>query len=91
VICVNVSGNKAIVVYKLREPLTFPSIPSAVFPYGSVYIEDNGEPVNGRPVDRMVDYVNQTTFFCTLDAATFFGASLAAPLASGNYVVRDGN
>jgi len=91
VICVNVSGNKALVVYKLREPLTFPELPGRVFPYGSTYVEDNGEPVDGQPVDRMTDFLNQTTFFCSLDASTFFAASLAAPLESGNYVVRDGS
>lgn len=91
VICLSVIGNKALAVYKLRQPITFASIPGAVFRYASVYIEDNGEPVDGQPVDRMADFINTGTGFCTIDAATPFLATLAAPVESGNYVVRDGS
>jgi hypothetical protein len=56
-------------------------------------VEDNGEPVDGRPVDRMDDFILHTPnlqFFCGVDPAQFFAAADAQPLLSGNFVVRDG-
>jgi hypothetical protein len=90
IVCLSVSGNRAIVLYNLREPIAVPELPGEVFPYGAAYIEDNGDPVNGQPVDRMVDFAVQAQnahFFCDNPSFDFF-ASLAAPIASGNYVIQ---
>jgi hypothetical protein len=91
IVCLSVSGNRAIVLYNLREPLSVPELPGEVFPFGAAYIEDNGNPVNGQPVDKMVDFAVQAQnahFFCDNPNFDFF-ASLAEPLARGNYVIKD--
>ena len=92
IVCLNVSGNKALVVWRLDQPVTVPELPGRVFVYGAGYIEDNGSPVHGQPVDRAVFYAvsePNVGFFCT-DPTGFFGAALAAPLDSGNFVVQGG-
>jgi hypothetical protein len=93
IVCLKVLDHRAVVVWKLRNPLTFPELPGRVYLYGAAYIEDNGNPVGGQPVDRMVDYVVREPnlpFFCDSDVASFFGAGDAEPLVSGNFVVRGG-
>lgn len=89
-ICLSVVGNKALAVWKLRQPLVVPGFPE--FDWEGAYIEDNGEPVGGQPVDRMVDFVLSRPgmeSFCATSAADFAFAALAEPLGSGNFVVRD--
>ena len=91
IVCLSVSGNQAIVLYNLRQPVSVPELPGEVFPYGAAYIEDNGNPVNGQPVDKMVDLAVQAQnahFFCDNPSFDFL-ASVAEPIASGNYVVHD--
>ena len=92
IICLHVSGNRAIAVWQLRKPLFVPALGQS-FPYAAAWVEDNGEPVDGQPVDRMVDYVvsaGNLVAFCGADPANFFGEPFAAPLQSGNFVVRAG-
>lgn len=89
-ICLSVAGNKALAVWQLREPVVAPGFPE--FDWEGVYVEDNGEPVGGQPVDRMVDFVlteQGRDSFCTTSAADFAFAALAQPIGSGNFVVSD--
>jgi hypothetical protein len=91
IVCVTVLGHRAVLLWKLREPVTVPELPGVVFPYGGAYIEDNGPPAQGEPVDRVANYVVQERnahFFCNADVANFFGAADAVPLDHGNFVVR---
>lgn len=88
--CVRVVDNRAVVLARLAEPFTSDEFPGFVFTHIAVVVEDNGEPVDGQPTDRMVDFVlRQATAesFCTTDAAFVFLAAVGAPLASGNFVV----
>jgi hypothetical protein len=90
VVCMRVFGNRAVVVWQYRHPLVIPEQPGIVRPYGAAFIEDNGNPVDGQPVDRMADFAVQTQnvhFFCDSDLEGFF---VALPLASGNFVVSGG-
>jgi hypothetical protein len=86
--CLRVIGNRAIVVGKLPEDEEF-DLPIGRIEYLALVIEDNGNPVNGRPVDRAVDFVLRAPSaerFCTiLDPAAqpFF------PVEQGNFVVQD--
>jgi len=89
-VCLRVDDRKAVVVYRLRAPVSVPELPGKVFAYGAAYVEDNGDPVAGEPVDRMLDFAVQESnvhFFCDADPATFFDAALAEPLAAGNFVI----
>jgi hypothetical protein len=77
-------------VILLCQLLVLPDQPGVVGPYGAAFIEDNGNPVDGQPVDLMADFAVQTAnlrFFCESDLVGFF---LTLPLASGNFVVNDG-
>jgi hypothetical protein len=92
IVCLNVHGNKALVLWRLDEPITVPELPGRVFPYGGMYVEDNGSPVRGQPVDRAVIYAvsePNVQFFCA-DPTGFFGAAAAVALDSGNFVVKGG-
>jgi hypothetical protein len=85
-----VAGNRAVVVWQYREPLVSPEQPGIVRPFGAAFIEDNGEPVGGQPVDRMADLAVQAQnvhFFCDSDLVGFF---VALPLTSGNFVISGG-
>ena len=93
VVCLRVADHRAVVVYRFREPVMVPELPGRVFPYGAAYIEDNGNPGDGQPADRMLDFaVSEVNvhFFCESDPATFFDAALAEPISSGNFVVQGG-
>jgi hypothetical protein len=85
VVCLRFELNQAIVAWKLRSP--FAGF-GTTWAYGGVYIQDNGDPVDGQPVDRMADFVtNDIERFC---ASPFeFLGFVAQPLTSGNYVVGD--
>jgi hypothetical protein len=88
VLCVTVVGNRASVVWQLREPV---SDAVKTYPYGAALIEDNGEPVDGQPVDRMLDFVLSPPnlgFFCSA-GPLFLLDAFDAPLTSGNFVVGD--
>lgn len=90
IVCMRVFGNRAVVVWQYREPIVVPEQPGIVRPYGAAFIEDNGNPVDGQPVDRMADFAVQAAnvhFFCESDLVGFF---VALPLASGNFVVNGG-
>jgi hypothetical protein len=92
IVCLRVSGNRAVATWQLRRPLFVPAL-GKTFSYAAAWVEDNGEPVHGQPVDRMVDYVVSTPnleAFCSADPTTFFGEPFATPLQSGNFVVRSG-
>ena len=91
VVCVRVAGNRAVVVWRLREPQTTPDNPGFVGEFGAAYIEDNGPPVGGRPVDRMLDFSLRSStaaLFCNTDLGFSF-AFLATPIESGNFVVNN--
>lgn len=91
VVCLRVADHRAVVVYRYRNPVTVPELPDRVYVYGAAYIEDNGDPVDGHPVDRMLDYAVREVnvhFFCDADPANFFDAALAEPISSGNFVVQ---
>jgi hypothetical protein len=87
--CVRVVGNRAIVVGRLPEREWFEA-PNGTIKWAALVLEDNGEPVNGDPVDRGVDFVLSdlwAAIFCTtLDPAgePFF------PLDQGNFVIDGG-
>lgn len=85
VVCVRVELNQAIVAWKLRSPF---AAFGTTWAYGGVYIQDNGDPVDGQPVDRMADFVtNDIERFCAYPFD--FLAFVAQPITSGNYVVSD--
>ena len=91
VVCLRALGNRAVVVWRLREPQTLSTLPGFVGEFGGVYVEDNGPPAGGEPVDRMVDLSLRSStaeLFCDTDLGFAF-AFLAEPLASGNFVVND--
>jgi hypothetical protein len=91
VVCLRVADHRAVVVFRYRRPVTVPELPGRTYAYGAAYIEDNGDPVDGQPVDRMLDYAVREPnihFFCEADPAAFFDAALAEPISSGNFVVR---
>jgi len=91
VVCVRVHGNSAVVVWRLREPQTVETLPGFVGEFGAAYIEDNGPPAGGQPVDRMVDFSLRSSTgeaFCETDLGFTF-AFLATPLASGNFVINE--
>jgi hypothetical protein len=57
-----------------------------------MYVEDNGNPIDGQPVDRAAYYVVREAIaplFCA-DPSTFSGAFQAQQLDSGNFVVQGG-
>jgi hypothetical protein len=86
--CLRVLGNRAVIVGRMPEREEF-DVPSGRIKWAALVLEDNGEPVDGQPVDRGVDFV-LTDFwadiFCTtLDPA---GEPLA-PLEQGNFVIED--
>ncbi|MFL5962092.1 MAG: hypothetical protein ACJ757_04280 [Gaiellaceae bacterium] len=90
VLCLNVVGNRAVIVWRLRFSV---ANTSNTFPYGAAVIEDNGEPVGGQPVDRMIDFVlspPNLAFFCTPAAVTLLDVFGGVPIESGNFVVSDG-
>lgn len=92
-VCVRIAGNRAIVVFRYPDPVTVPELPGEVFPYGAAYIEDNGDPVGGQPVDKMVDFAVRETnvaLFCNGDPLAFFAAAYAEPLSQGNLVIENG-
>jgi hypothetical protein len=89
VVCLTVQGNRALVLFRYRTPVTVAGLPGETFPYGGAIIEDNGNPVDGQPVDRMADFSVQeqnAQFFCDNPSVDVFAAVLQ-PMASGNYVV----
>jgi hypothetical protein len=85
VVCLRVELNQAIVAWRLRAPfVAF----GTTWAYAGAYIQDNGAPVNGDPVDRMADFVtNDIERFCAYPFD--FLAFVAQPLTSGDYVVSD--
>jgi hypothetical protein len=92
IVCLTVSDNRAIVLFKLAQPISVPELPGEVFRYGAAYLEDNGNPVGGQSPDRMVDFAvreQNVHFFCDNPSFDFFAAE-AEPLASGNFVVKGG-
>jgi hypothetical protein len=92
-VCLSVADHRAVLLYRLRTPVTVPELPGEVFPYGAAYIEDNGDPIAGRPVDRMAGFAVREInvhFFCNVDPSTFFAAAIAEPIGSGNFLVQEG-
>jgi hypothetical protein len=90
VACLRVHGNQAVVVWRLRTTVTDPALPGFVGEFGAVFVEDNGNPVGGQPVDRMADFVLRAStaqLFCDTDLGFAF-AGAAAPLQTGNLIVR---
>ncbi len=90
VVCLRVRDNQAVVVWKVRTPITDPALPGFVGEFGAAFVEDNGNPVDGQPTDRMADFVLRAStaqLFCDTDLGFTF-AGLAAPLQSGNLSVR---
>lgn len=88
VVCLTVVGNRAAVVWQLRQPV---SDAVKTYPWGAALIEDNGDPLGGQPVDRMLDFTLSPPnlgFFCTA-GPLFLLDVFDAPLASGNFVVDD--
>jgi hypothetical protein len=91
VVCMRLVDNRALVVWRLREEQTTSALPGFVGDFGALYVEDNGPPVGGQPVDRMVDFSLRSAtaeLFCDTDLGFTF-AFLATPLESGNFVVTD--
>jgi len=89
VVCLTVQGNRALVLFRYRTPITVAGLPGETFPYGGAIIEDNGNPADGQPVDRMADFSVQeqnAPFFCDNPNLDVFAAFLQ-PMVSGNYVV----
>ena len=87
--CLRVVGNRAIVVGRLPEREQFDIPGFGRIEYVALIIEDNGNPVDGHPVDRATDAVlreiGKQRLCSTYDPATaqFF------PLDQGNFVVQD--
>lgn len=83
-----VLGNRAVVVGRLPEREEF-DVPNGRIKWAALVLEDNGDPVEGQPVDRGIDFVLRDFFadvFCTtLDPA---GEPLV-PLDHGNFVIND--
>src|SRR3989442_4636764 len=80
--CVRVQGNRAVVVGRLPAPFTSDQTPGVVYTHAAVLVEDNGAPVGGQPVDRMLDFdLRESTAhaFCDTDLAFAF-LPLATPI-----------
>jgi hypothetical protein len=87
VVCLTVVGNRAAIVWQLRQPVS-DAVKS--YPWGAALIEDNGDPLGGQPVDRMLDFTLSPPnlgFFCTA-GPLFLLDVFDAPLVSGNFVVN---
>jgi hypothetical protein len=90
IVCVTAVGNRASVVWQLRQPV---SAGGRTYLWGAALIEDNGEPVDGQPVDRMLGFAlsveaGNLGFFCGVEPL-FLLDVFDAPLTSGNFVVQD--
>jgi len=91
VTCVLVVGNQASVKYRFQH-----TAGSAAPPEGGgvqVYIEDNGNPTRGRPMDRVATEFPVPPPFFELTADVCTPPSIVpvwTPIESGNYVVSDG-
>lgn len=85
--CLVAAGNRAVVLGKLREPFTLTG-PGTV-EYVGVTVEDNGEPVDGQPVDRGEVWflpASAATQFCTTG---FFLNFATRPLVDGYVEIVD--
>jgi hypothetical protein len=84
--CVRVVGNRAVVVGRLPEREQF-QVRSGTITYAALVLEDNGEPRDGQPVDRGVDYV-LTDFWAGIFCTTLDPAfEPLVPLDQGNFVI----
>ena len=81
VTCVNAVGNRATVVGEVTKA-TRPELQSMIF-----YIEDNGPPKAGQPVDRFSATIAAQVFPVELVCQNF---TSVVPLESGNFTVKDG-
>jgi hypothetical protein len=87
--CMRVEGNLASIKYRFKRA-SGPGAP----PQGGgvqVYIEDNGKPVNGQPVDRVATEPPQPPGVFDAAAAVCTDPRLNpawTPVESGDYVVR---
>lgn len=80
VTCVNAVANRAVVVGDVTRT-TRPELQTMIF-----YIEDNGPPVAGQPVDRFSATISAEVFPVELVCQNF---TSVVPLESGNFTVKD--
>jgi hypothetical protein len=89
VTCLRVEGNKAAIKYRFNQA----SGSAAPFKGGGVeiFIEDNGPPRHGQPVDEVGDLPPETAAVFNASASQCDDPSLAnyEKVTSGNYTVRD--
>ena len=78
VVCVRVSGNRAI--FGVEDRQDDGSVVLREF-----FVEDNGNPVKGQPVDRLGRFLTYSG--CTRDPAT--ASVMAGVISKGNINVRD--
>jgi hypothetical protein len=88
--CLHVMGNRAVVVGRLPDSEQFDLPGVGRIEYVALVIEDNGNPADGQPVDRAVDFILRAVGaerFCTV-----FDPALAPffPLNRGDFIVSDG-
>lgn len=90
--CLLVTGNHAAAIGRLPLSEQFTTPGFGTVEYDAVFVEDNGRPQNGQPVDR----VSETLLLKATSAAHFCGAgvftwppSLMFTLQSGDFVVHD--
>lgn len=89
VTCLRVEGNKAAIKYRFNQATGS----AAPFKGGGVeiFIEDNGQPRHGQPVDMVADQTPETAAMFDPSASQCDDPSLAnyEKVTSGNYTVRD--
>jgi hypothetical protein len=85
--CVRVLGDRAVIVGLLPEREWF-EVPRGTIKWAALVLEDNGEPVQGQPVDRGVDFV-LTDFWAEIFCTTLDPAQEPlVPLDHGNFVIE---
>jgi len=87
VVCVNVNGNRATIVFQFRNTLNQPA--PLQDGWDIMFVEDNGDPVGGQSPDFVANDLHPSTD-PVADCRTAPFRRAANPLTSGNVQVHDG-
>jgi hypothetical protein len=89
--CLRVVGNHAVVVGLLPESEQFLSGSGRLIEYVALFVEDNGPPERGQPVDRVASLLLSAAGERLVCAGGQPGALATVPLERGNVRVDDGS
>ena len=86
--CLKVSGNKATAIIKIG--LDFTRDPSLAGGGDEIFVKDNGNPVNGQPVDQIRNILFPASAWSKHQECSDPIDPNTQPLSAGNIVVHDG-